>query len=149
MIYGSFNFISLNGNKGYELSRRDDLESFGYMLIFLAKKNLPWINQDNSISNNIKLIKEIIRIKETITPEQLCQGLPDEFSEFIKYTKNLRFEEEPNYEYLEGLFMSVLSNNEDKNDLLFFWIKDENKNKNKIKPIKKKESIHIAIINIL
>ena len=41
-ISGSLRYISIHGNKGYEQSRRDDLESLGYMLIELSKKNLPW-----------------------------------------------------------------------------------------------------------
>ena len=145
MIYGSFNFISLNGNKGYELSRRDDLESLGYMLIFLAKNTLPWINAENLKTYNIKIIKEIIKIKEKITPDKLCQGLPEEFTEFIKYSKNLHFDEEPNYEYLKGLFMSVLSKNNYKNDFIFFWIKNENKEERKI--VSKRDSSHKRLYN--
>ena len=44
IAYGSFRYMSRNANKGYELSRRDDLESLGYMIIYLAKNFLPWIN---------------------------------------------------------------------------------------------------------
>ena len=69
-----FLFLSMNGNRGYELSRRDDLESLGYMLIYLAKQNLPWINlkfQDNED----KLIRQTFKLKNTITPEKLCMGL--------------------------------------------------------------------------
>ena len=37
MIYGSLAFASHNAMRGYESSRGDDLESFGYMLIYLAR----------------------------------------------------------------------------------------------------------------
>ena len=39
---GSLDYLSINANKGYEQSRRDDLESLGYTLIFLATGTLPW-----------------------------------------------------------------------------------------------------------
>ena len=45
-VFGSLAFTSINANAGYEQSRRDDLESFGYMLIYLAKKDLPWMKLD-------------------------------------------------------------------------------------------------------
>ena len=129
MIYGSFKFISLNGNKGYEISRRDDLESLGYMLIFLAKNTLPWLNINCPKINNEIIIREILRIKNSTSPEILCSGLPKEFTEYYKYSKNLYFEQEPNYKYLKSLFTSILSKNEQINDLLFFWIINKKKEK--------------------
>jgi serine/threonine protein kinase len=43
-ILGTHDFASLNSHFGQELSRRDDLISLGYALVFLAKRNLPWSN---------------------------------------------------------------------------------------------------------
>lgn len=39
---GSSQFASLNVHKGYRQSRRDDLESLFYSLIYLVKGELPW-----------------------------------------------------------------------------------------------------------
>ena len=122
--YGSLKFISINGNKGYEQSRRDDLESLGYMLIYLAKKYLPWEKAANL--TNVKLLKryeEVLKIKNFISPKYLCKGLPEEFEFFIKYCKNLEFEQDPDYNYLRSLFTSILNRNGFKNDLIFFWNK--------------------------
>ena len=42
-LIGSWNFASHNTIRGYESSRRDDLESFCYLLIYLAKCGwMPW-----------------------------------------------------------------------------------------------------------
>jgi len=133
--YGSLRYYSINANKGYELSRRDDLESFGYMLVFLAKQYLPWISTEAlQINQNIK-VEAIYKLRKSATPESLCKGLPEEFAEFIRYTRNLEFEEDPKYDYLKSLFTNILIKNQQKNDFNFFWIvkKDKSKNRKGIK----------------
>ena len=133
-LIGSWNFASHNAIRGYESSRRDDLESFGYMLIYLAKGGwTPW-NKYYKIKNitPFELAKIITKIKLEISEENLCKGLPNEFIEYMKYVKKLEFEQEPDYKYLNGLFLSILSRNEMKRNIKFFWIKQKS-----IKPVKK------------
>ena len=48
---GNICFASVNTMKGIEPSRRDDLESIGYMLIYLYTQHLPW----NSITAKNKI----------------------------------------------------------------------------------------------
>ena len=127
---GSLCYLSVNGNIGYEQSRRDDLESLGYMLIFLASGSLPWLEIEKSQINKKLKYYQISRLKKTISVEQLCEGLPEEFAKYINYSKKLDFEEEPNYDYLRSLFSSILEKNQEKNDLNFFWNK---KKKNQVK----------------
>jgi serine/threonine protein kinase len=119
---GSLVFCSINGNKGYEQSRKDDLESLGYMLIYLALDYLPWIDisKNKTIVENDKF-KLLTEMKSSITSDKLCNGLPEEFTAFINYCRNLEFEQDPNYDYLKSLFTSVLSRNFQKNELFFFW----------------------------
>jgi serine/threonine protein kinase len=114
LIYGSISALS-----GIELSRRDDLESLAYALIYFINGSLPW--EGMKIKNKDEKIKEILEMKKKIKEDDLCCGLPDEIKLFVSYIKNLKFEEEPDYNYLKGLFISVLSRNELKNDLLFSW----------------------------
>ena len=120
--YGSLRYYSRNANRGYELSRRDDLESLGYMLVYLSTQYLPWISTEKlKLDKSIKF-HAIYKIKNSSTPETLCKDLPEEFVDFVRYTRNLEFEEEPNYDYLKSLFANVLLKNQQKNDLNFFWI---------------------------
>ena len=101
--------MSINCNKGYEQSRRDDLESLGYMLIFLTKEYLPWPDIDyKSKVNKVLQCMKICEKKIKISPEELCSGLPPEFSEYIKYCRKLEFEEDPNYNYIKNLFIEIL-----------------------------------------
>ena len=130
-IIGSLEFSSINGNKAYQQSRRDDLESFGYMIISAITKELPWDKIYTFKMDKEKLYKEVCQKKESTLPEKLCKGLPEEFSQYIKYCRNLEFEQEPNYEYLRGLFTKILIRIHQKNDLNFFWIiKNKSKEKN-------------------
>ncbi len=110
-IYGSYRYMSINANRGFELSRRDDLESLGYSLIYLAKNYLPWSSIDSlQLEKNI-IIEAVFKLKNSTTPEKLCQGLPEEFVEYIKYVKQLLLEENPDYLYMKSLFSSYLSRN--------------------------------------
>ena len=126
-LFGSMAFSSINANSGYEQSRRDDLESFGYMLIYLAKKNLPWMDI-GIMKNKREEVNEVCKIKKHIKIEKICEGLPEEFIYYIKYCRKLKFEIKPNYDYLRNLFTLILMKENQKNDLQFFWINKRNAN---------------------
>jgi len=146
--YGSLRYYSRNANRGYELSRRDDLESLGYMLIYLSTQYLPWISTEKLKLDKSTKFHAIYKIKNSSTPETLCKDLPEEFADFVKYTRNLEFEGEPNYDYLKSLFANVLLKNQQKNDLNFFWIvkngkkekESSNIQENKTKELKRHNS---------
>ena len=133
-LIGSVLFTSRYAIKGYESSRRDDLESLGYLLIYFAKGGrLPWLNMhSNPYEDKIKRIEKISLVKQKIKEEELCKGLPEEFIKFMKYVKKLGFEQDPNYSYMKGLFISILSKRENINNICFFWIKNPANNDKKL-----------------
>ena len=145
--------MSINCHKSYEQSRRDDLESLGYMIIYLAKKSLPWSDiVDNLKENKKEQMKKILVKKIKTTPEELCLGLPLEFAEYIKYCRKLEFEDDPNYDYLKHLFIAILKRNEQLTDeryislIQFSWLKKKRKKEKKQTPTKNIYQIqHIAI----
>ena len=120
-LIGNARFSSLNSLMGGSQSRRDDLESLGYILIFLCKGKLPWQGK-LSYSKEDKYYK-IKEIKKNTRPEELCKNLPIQFEEYIKYTKNLKYEEDPDYNYLKKLFITVLKNNNWEFDYYYDWDK--------------------------
>ena len=135
MASGSLRFMSINSNNCCEQSRKDDLESLGYMLVYLIKKTLPWLRIEKLNINRLEKFRKTRDIKLSTLPEELCSGLPKEFCDYIKYCRNLTFEQEPNYNYLMNLFLEIIKNNQKIRNLKyigslqFSWLK---KNSGKI-----------------
>ena len=131
---GTPNFASCNVCKGIEPSRRDDLESLFYVLLYIMKGSLPWQKVSKSSTYEEDLI--IYNIKKYTKSEIICKGLPKEIILFFNYCRSLAFEQNPNYNYLRSLLLNILNNMSEKNDLCFCWIKtNENINKKEINSI--------------
>ncbi len=104
---GTARYASINAHKGCELSRRDDLESLGYILIYLYKGSLPWQNIRNDTDKN-KKYKIISKLKSEKNIFHKClENMPIEFKVFLDYSKNLKFEDEPKYEELINIFINL------------------------------------------
>ena len=52
---------------------------------------------------------------------KLCNGCPIEFSMFLNYCKGLRFEEDPDYDYLRKLFRNLAKKKKIEYDWKFDW----------------------------
>ena len=101
---GTLRYMSKNVNNGNECSRRDDLISLGYTIIYLAKGKLPW--QGIKINKNNKKKYEILGdIKNNLKISELCENLPKCIVKYITYCYKLNFEEKPDYKYLISLFL--------------------------------------------
>ena len=106
-MIGTPRYASLNMHDGCEPSRRDDLISIGYMLIYLHNGSLPWQGQRGKTKQ--EKYENISNIKKLILVKTLCEKLPKEFVSYIEYCYDLSFEEKPNYELLRRLFQSILT----------------------------------------
>ena len=95
---GTLAFTSINGQQGHAQSRRDDLESLAYTIIYSALGRLPW----SSLSSRGNR-EAVLQMKLSIAVEDLCEGLPAPFIEFVKHVRSLRFNEKPDYQYLHSL----------------------------------------------
>jgi casein kinase I family protein HRR25 len=133
-MFGTIRYNTYNASRGLEQSRRDDLESIGHMLIYLVKGYLPWANIGGS--NVKKRYFRMLNLKKNTSTKTLCQNLPNEFLEYINYCKNLKFEEDPDYEYLRSLFRKILINLNEINDKRFSSFSKNSIAKSKFKPLK-------------
>ena len=116
-LIGTARYASINSHEGLEQSRRDDLESIGYILIYLIKGVLPW--QGLKVEKGEDHFIAIKEKKKKIASSELTSNLPIEFKEYIDYVKKLEFRSEPNYSFLKNLFMKVLLSKYNSSELLF------------------------------
>ncbi|EGR30261.1 protein kinase domain protein [Ichthyophthirius multifiliis] len=131
-LIGTARYVSINAHRGYELSRRDDIESIGYILIYFLKGSLPW--QGISLQNREEKYNQIKELKMNISAENLCKGIPIEFSTFIKHCRNLKFEEKPDYSFLKKIFYERMNKEGIQFDYVYDWILIPLQNKNIIIP---------------
>ena len=106
-LVGTPRFCSINANSGREQSRRDDLESLGYVLIYLVKGRLPWQNIQGAKSQKQRF--ERILQKKIGTPvEDLCATLPEQFKDYFEHCRSLTFFQDPDYNLLIQDFQKLL-----------------------------------------
>jgi len=106
---GTARYASINSVRGYEQSRRDDLEAIGYMILFFFKRGkLPW--QGVSCKERAEKYYKIYHMKKNLNYEEFCKDMPREIIYYMKYCRSLEFDEKPNYDYLRSLFFNVLKN---------------------------------------
>lgn len=109
-IIGTLNFVSLNVHKGHQPSRRDDIESCIYILVYLYFGKLEWQDLMNEIM--------IYKLKEQLTT---LEEVPMFIKVLLCYVRNLAFEESPNYVYILGIFQKLLKINHITNDNNYEW----------------------------
>ena len=129
IMTGTARYASINSMKGFEQSRRDDLESLGYVLIYLLKGYLPWMGL--KAKNKDERFEKILNIKIEISLSSLCKSCPVEFENYLNYVRQLKFDEEPNYENYRDLFLNVMTKKKIKFDYVYDWTTE--------KEIKKRE----------
>jgi len=118
-LTGTARYASINTHCGIEQSRRDDLESLGYVLMYFLRGALPW----SGLKATTKKQKyEKIMERKISTPiDKLCGGYPQEFATFLNYARALRFEDKPDYSYLRKLFASIVQRENIVFDYVFDW----------------------------
>ena len=120
-MIGTPRYASINNHLGIELSRRDDLESICYVLIYFMKKKLPW---QNVLGKNQKeKYKKILEKKLTVPIEVLCRDIPKEFLTILEYSRSLRYDERPDYDFLKGILKELLFSVYYE-DFVFDWIEN-------------------------
>lgn len=99
---GTVRYASIAAHESMEQSRKDDLETIGYILVYLYKGKLPW--QGIKFNNKKERYHKVGEIKKALDIDEFCSGMPKEFAIFLKYTRNLDFEERPHYTALIKMF---------------------------------------------
>ena len=124
---GTSRYASVYAMAGNEQSRRDDIESIGYMIIFFMKKKLPW--QGIKGNSYKECYHKLYLMKKHMKLEDLCRGLPSEMIDYMNNAKSLKFDQQPNYKYLKNLFNLILrKKNTSFDTYILSWCRANRKN---------------------
>uniref|UniRef100_A0A0A9WZ79 non-specific serine/threonine protein kinase n=1 Tax=Lygus hesperus TaxID=30085 RepID=A0A0A9WZ79_LYGHE len=118
-LTGTARYASINTHLGIEQSRRDDLESLGYVLMYFNRGSLPW--QGLKAATKRQKYERISEKKMSSPIDELCKGYPAEFALYLNYCRSLRFEERPDYSYLRQMFRTLFHRELFTYDYVFDW----------------------------
>ncbi|XP_021632934.1 casein kinase 1-like protein 10 isoform X2 [Manihot esculenta] len=141
-LTGTARYASVNTHLGVEQSRRDDLESLGYVLMYFLRGSLPWQGlragtkkqkydkiSEKKVSTCIE-IQSLMPLYACVSSgwailmadsEVLCKSYPSEFVSYFHYCRSLRFEDKPDYSYLKRLFRDLFIREGYQFDYVFDW----------------------------
>lgn len=132
-LTGTARYASINAHLGIEQSRRDDLESLGYVIMYFLRGSLPW--QGLKAVTKKHKYEKISEKKIGTTVDALCKGYPEEFSVYLNYCRSLHFEDKPDYTYLRKIFRDLLTREGQKYDSFFDWTMLKSKDNEKYQAV--------------
>ncbi|XP_066291210.1 casein kinase I-like isoform X2 [Branchiostoma lanceolatum] len=118
-LTGTARYASINTHLGIEQSRRDDMESLGYVLMYFNLGSLPW--QGLKAATKRQKYERISEKKMSTPIEVLCKGYPSEFATYLNYCRSIRFDDKPDYSYLRQLFRNLFHRQGFTYDYVFDW----------------------------
>ncbi|CAA7050094.1 unnamed protein product [Microthlaspi erraticum] len=118
-LTGTARYASCNTHLGIEQSRRDDLESLGYVLLYFLRGSLPW--QGLKAVDKKQKYDKICEKKISTPIEVLCKNHPVEFASYFHYCHTLTFDQRPDYGFLKRLFRDLFSREGYEFDYIFDW----------------------------
>ncbi|KAK7320790.1 hypothetical protein VNO77_30593 [Canavalia gladiata] len=118
-LTGTARYASSNTHLGIEQSRRDDLESLGYVLMYFLRGSLPW--QGLQAATKTQKYDKISKKKLSTPIEILCKSYPVEFASYFHYCRSLTFDQRPDYGLLKRLFRNLFMRAGYESDYLFDW----------------------------
>lgn len=118
-LTGTARYASINALSGNEQSRRDDLESLGYMFVYMLKGSLPW--QGLPAKTSAQKYQRILDVKTNTSIDLLCHGIPQAFAQYLHAVRSLEFEEEPKYSEYRKIFRKLFMESGFEYDSLYDW----------------------------
>uniref|UniRef100_UPI00358E6A1D casein kinase I-like n=1 Tax=Myxine glutinosa TaxID=7769 RepID=UPI00358E6A1D len=118
-LTGTARYASINTHLGIEQSRRDDMESLGYVLMYFQLGSLPW--QGLRAATKRQKYERISEKKMATSVDSLCKGHAPEFATYLTTCRSLRFDDKPDYSYLRQLFRNLFHQRSFSYDYVFDW----------------------------
>ena len=95
------------------------MESLGYMMLYFLKGRLPWHGlRADSKQQKYQLIMDR---KASISLDDLCIDVPNEFKKYLGYVRALGFGGKPDYSRLRRMFLDLFVRRGFEYDYVFDW----------------------------
>ncbi len=123
-LEGTARYASINAHFGLKhYSRRDDLESLGYIMIYLLRSRLPWQGLTKVLVGDKKQVRneDILQGKMSLSVATLCKGLDPAFETYMQYCRDLQYDQTPDYAHLHELMLGAATRNRIRYDGQFEW----------------------------
>jgi casein kinase 1 len=123
-LIGTPRYASINNHRGMEQSRRDDLESLAYLLLYFLDGKLPWQASERAksvIKKNEVPFQNIGEWKERIDANDICPNAPRQMITLLQYAQALGFYERPDYERLRSMLSELFEAKGYTRDGRFDW----------------------------
>jgi hypothetical protein len=88
-------------------------------MIYFLKGRLPW--QGLKVYGKEDKYEKILSKKRNTPLQILCEGLPNEFVEYLQSVRNLEYTQDPDYKYLKGLLEKIMKDKNYIRDNIFDW----------------------------
>ena len=119
--YGNLEYMSIDVLNGKRATRKTEMESFIYIIIFLFKLKLPWSSvKSKSYLDRLNKIRQIHYITKL---DKLCEGIPYQILFILNHIRNLPYDERPNYELYEKVLKDLIKLDISKEEKIFCWEK--------------------------
>lgn len=118
-MVGTGRFCSITCQRGEEEARRDDMESLGYLWIYMLKGRLPW--QGLKASCSVEKMALVLKCKQSTPLAVLCEGLPNEFLTYMSFVRDMKQYDSPNYAAIKSLFAGCAKAQRIDYDFLYDW----------------------------
>jgi serine/threonine protein kinase len=119
-LTGTARYASVNALRGFEQSRRDDLEALGYCLLYFLRGSLPWMGLDGK--DHREKYERICEVKMQTSFERLCEGFPPEFVMYFNALRALQFTDRPNYALYRQWFRELFVRSGFVFDYQYDWV---------------------------
>lgn len=106
-------------------SRRDDIESVAYVMLFMLNGALPWAGTTNNraaATTSQSKEQRVFAIKSSTPVAAVCAGAPPEFVAFVEYSRGLAYDATPDYAYLRALLQTAFDHAHYTWDFEYDWV---------------------------
>ncbi|KAG2065962.1 hypothetical protein BDR04DRAFT_955812, partial [Suillus decipiens] len=93
-VFGTLQYVSLNLHRKIQPALRDDIESLGYVLLSLARRDLPWTYNTWHGTGKNREIQVRIKKERYSGTDLAPNGLPC-LGQMIDHARSLKFDQLP------------------------------------------------------